>query len=81
MATPSFTGDLLVHNNEPCDASRPFEGGLSLWNVTDPRAPAKLAGGVGDATPAISRSDGHASAASCGRITARRGRPLASGGA
>ena len=54
MATPSFTGDLLVHNNEPCDGAQPFEGGVSLWNVTDPRAPAKLAGGVGDATPAIS---------------------------
>ena len=47
MATPSFTGDLLVHNNEPCDAGQPFEGGVSLWNVTNPRAPAKLAGSGG----------------------------------
>ncbi|HEY5985624.1 MAG TPA: hypothetical protein VIV12_04465 [Streptosporangiaceae bacterium] len=54
MATPAFTGDLLVHNNEPCDSSQPFEGGVSLWNVSNPLAPVKLAGGVGDATPALS---------------------------
>jgi hypothetical protein len=53
MATPFFTGDLLVHNNEACDSSRPFEGGVSLWNVSNPLAPLKLAGGVGDSTPAI----------------------------
>jgi len=54
MATPSFSGDLLVHNNEACDSGQPFEGGVSLWNVSNPQAAAKLAGGVGDATPAIS---------------------------
>lgn len=27
---------------------------MSLWNVSNPRAAVKLAGGVGDATPAIS---------------------------
>ncbi len=54
MSTPSFTGDLLVHNNEGCDSSQPFEGGVSLWNVTNPLAPVKFAGGVGDSTPAIS---------------------------
>jgi hypothetical protein len=54
MATPYFTGDLLVHNNEGCDTGQPFEGGVSLWNVTNPAAPVKFAGGVGDSTPAIS---------------------------
>ena len=53
MATPSFSGDLLVHNNEPCDSNLPFEGGVSLWNVSNPRAPVKFAGGVGDSTPPI----------------------------
>ncbi len=58
MSTPFFTGDLLVHNNEICDSSLPGEGGVSLWNVTNPRAPAKFAGGVGDSTPAISPNIG-----------------------
>jgi hypothetical protein len=50
--TPFFTGEILVHNNEPCNSSQPHEGGVSLWNVTNPLAPVKLAGGVGDNTPA-----------------------------
>ncbi|MGH2576984.1 MAG: LVIVD repeat-containing protein, partial [Actinomycetota bacterium] len=54
MDTASFTGDVLVHNNESCDAAQPFEGGISIWDVTDPLNPVKLAGGVGDNTPAIS---------------------------
>ncbi|HSL68105.1 MAG TPA: hypothetical protein VK977_08095, partial [Actinomycetota bacterium] len=52
MSTPFYTGDLLVHNNEACDSSLAFEGGVSLWNVTNPLAPVKFAGGVGDSTPA-----------------------------
>jgi hypothetical protein len=58
MATPFFSGDLLVHNNEACDGAQPFEGGVSLWNVTTPSVPVKLAGGVGDSTPAISPNIG-----------------------
>jgi hypothetical protein len=58
MATPFFSGDLLVHNNEPCDGAQPFEGGVSLWNVTNPAVPVKFAGGVGDATPAIAPNIG-----------------------
>ncbi|HEV8681805.1 MAG TPA: hypothetical protein VGS09_03370 [Actinomycetota bacterium] len=49
--TPFFNGEILVHNNEPCVSSQPHEGGVSLWNVTNPVAPVKLAGGVGDNTP------------------------------
>jgi len=51
VETSFFTGEILVHNNEPCTASQPHEGGVSLWNVTNPLAPVKLAGGVGDNTP------------------------------
>jgi hypothetical protein len=58
VATPFFSGDLLVHNNEACDGARPFEGGVSLWNVSTPAAPVRLAGGVGDSTPAISPNIG-----------------------
>jgi hypothetical protein len=54
METEDFTGDVLVHNNEPCNAAAPFEGGISIWDVTDPTNPSKLAGGVGDSTPAFS---------------------------
>jgi hypothetical protein len=54
MSTPYFTGDILVHNNEICDSSVPGEGGVSLWNVSNPLTPVKFAGGVGDSTPAIS---------------------------
>jgi len=54
MSTPYFTGDILVHNNEICDSSVPGEGGVSLWNVSNPLTPVKFVGGVGDSTPAIS---------------------------
>jgi hypothetical protein len=49
--TAFFSGEILVHNNEACVSSQPHEGGVSLWNVTNPLAPVKLAGGVGDNTP------------------------------
>src|SRR6266511_2868415 len=54
MSTPYFTGDILVHNNEICDSSLPGEGGVSLWDVSNPLTPVKFVGGVGDSTPAIS---------------------------
>ncbi|HVL97777.1 MAG TPA: PA domain-containing protein [Egibacteraceae bacterium] len=50
MSTPSFTGDILIHNNEPCDSTQPYVGGVSLWDVTDPRNPRPLALEAGDFT-------------------------------
>jgi hypothetical protein len=41
--TPSFQGDLLVHNNEQCDGTMPADLGMSIWDVTNPLAPKKLA--------------------------------------
>jgi hypothetical protein len=53
MSTPHFTGDVLIHNNEPCDGTRPFRGGVSIWDVSNPRSPRPLALEAGDfETPA-----------------------------
>jgi hypothetical protein len=49
VATPSFTGDLLLHNNEACSGA-PSTLGFSMWDVTNPLAPVKL-GQFGDAFP------------------------------
>ena len=49
VATPSFTGDLLLHNNEACSGA-PTTLGFSMWDVTNPLAPVKL-GQFGDADP------------------------------
>jgi hypothetical protein len=46
VTTRSFTGDLLVMNNELCGKNG--KGGVSLWNVTNPRKPARLAENWGD---------------------------------
>ncbi len=46
LDTAQFRGDLLVHNNEPCASSAP--GGMSLWDVTNPRSPRPLARHAGD---------------------------------
>jgi hypothetical protein len=47
--TPSFTGDILVSNNEKClDKTKPGFGGLNIYNVSDPRHPVPLAEGIGD---------------------------------
>ena len=49
VATPSFTGDLLVHNNETCDAVKSGgKAGITLVDVTNPAAPKILAANVGD---------------------------------
>jgi hypothetical protein len=48
--TPSFRGDLLLHNNETCNSSEPSVLGFSMWDVTNPLAPVKL-GQFGDADP------------------------------
>ncbi len=50
----SFEGrDILLHNNETCDANKPVISGFALWDVTRPEAPAKL-GQYGDAAPVVS---------------------------
>lgn len=46
LSTKSFTGDVLVMNNEQCGKNG--KGGLSLWNVTNPRKPVKLSEHFGD---------------------------------
>ena len=51
----AFRGDLLVHQNETCPGATPppaTAGGISLWDVTDPRSPQPLALHVGDTTAA-----------------------------
>jgi PA domain/LVIVD repeat len=52
-STPSFTGDLLIHNNETCDASKFAPSGASLWDVTDPRNPKPMSLNFGDPDPAV----------------------------
>ena len=52
--TRYFKGDILIHNNEPCNPLAPYMGGVSLWDVSDPTSPRPLARGVGDNTPAKS---------------------------
>ncbi|MDP9436493.1 MAG: hypothetical protein M3P93_15395 [Actinomycetota bacterium] len=59
MATKHFTGDVLVHNNETCDASKPAPSGASMWDVTDPRNPKPLSLHFGDATPKINNQEFH----------------------
>lgn len=44
--------DILVHNNETCDADQPVVSGFSVWDVTNPQAPVKL-GQFGDSEPAV----------------------------
>ena len=46
--TPSFTGDVLAVNEEACGKN--FKAGFSLWDVTDPLKPKKLAANIGDRT-------------------------------
>lgn len=46
--TPNFTGDVLVQNNEGCGKN--YKAGVSLWDVTDPTKPKKLAQNFGDFT-------------------------------
>ncbi|PAZ12710.1 hypothetical protein CLM62_28575 [Streptomyces sp. SA15] len=48
LSTPSFTGDVLVSNNEVCGDGG--VGGMNLYDVTDPAEPKVLAEGVGDFT-------------------------------
>jgi hypothetical protein len=45
--TPAFEGDILVTNNETCDADKRL-GGLNLYDVSSPRRPKTLVEGFGD---------------------------------
>ncbi|MBA2446655.1 MAG: hypothetical protein H0V51_01375 [Chloroflexi bacterium] len=49
LRTSSFTGQVLVFNNEICEDGG--EGGVSLWDVTDPLNPVVLAAHAGDEDP------------------------------
>ena len=49
--TPAFAGDVLVTNNEKCNATAGF-GGMNIYDVSDPAHPTPLAEGVGDETVA-----------------------------
>jgi hypothetical protein len=42
VATPSFTGDLLVTGIQACVRSSDAPRGLDIWNVTNPRSPEHL---------------------------------------
>jgi hypothetical protein len=49
----SFAGDVLIHQNETCDPALSQEGkvgGISLWNVTNPRKPTPIKLHAGDYT-------------------------------
>jgi hypothetical protein len=49
LNTKFFTGDVLVMNNEQCGKNG--KGGISLWDVTNPRKPVKLSEHFGDFNP------------------------------
>ena len=48
ITTPSFTGDVLAVNEEACGKN--YKAGFSLWDVTNPLKPKKLAANFGDRT-------------------------------
>lgn len=54
VETRFFTGDLLLISNEACGPGPKggFEGlgGITIWDITDPRRAQKLVSGVGDTT-------------------------------
>jgi hypothetical protein len=47
VSTTGFTGDILVTNNETCNATAGF-GGLNIYDVTVPSRPVPLTEGYGD---------------------------------
>lgn len=47
ISTPAFTGDVLVTNNETCNATAGV-GGVNLYDVTVPSRPVPLMEGYGD---------------------------------
>jgi hypothetical protein len=52
ITTGSFNGDLLAFSNEICQSGRTSNGvgGMTLYDVSNPRAPKKLIEGFGDYT-------------------------------
>ena len=57
--TPSFKGDILIHNNETCNAAQFAPSGASLWDVTDPLNPKPLSLNFGDPSPAVAGQTYH----------------------
>jgi hypothetical protein len=57
--TPSFKGDILIHNNETCNAAQFAPSGASLWDVTDPLNPRPLSLNFGDPSPAVANQTYH----------------------
>ena len=55
--TVAFTGDVLAVNEESCGKN--FKAGFSLWDVTDPLRPRKLAKNFGDLTTDGARNHPH----------------------
>jgi hypothetical protein len=49
ISTKSFTGDILVTNNEKCKDKAGF-GGLNIYDVSNPAHPTPLTEGFGDST-------------------------------
>ena len=49
LKTKFFSGNVLVMNNEPCGKNG--KGGISLWDVTNPRKPMPLSSHFGDRAP------------------------------
>lgn len=57
--TPRFEGDVLIHNNEICDSEAAgANGGVSLFDVSNPKNPEALAEGVGDEDPEAASGTG-----------------------
>ena len=48
LSTASFTGDILVANNENCGSNAARVGGMSIYDIRNPTAIAPLAIGKGD---------------------------------
>lgn len=48
METAAFKGDVLLMNHEGCDTSKPYPGGFSAYDVTDPANPKPLVLGAGE---------------------------------
>jgi hypothetical protein len=49
VKTKSFTGQILLFNNEICDYDT-GDGGVTMWDVTNPNAPVLLTAHAGDTT-------------------------------
>ncbi|MEU5992801.1 hypothetical protein ABZ806_27860 [Spirillospora sp. NPDC047418] len=67
MRTAAFKGDILVTNNEICSDTGSQVGGMSIYDVTDPRHIVPLAIGEGTPTTANCRRLVRSTASSPGR--------------